>query len=304
MQKHSSQIFTTPLFLLCLSLLICNDWIWKAQFGNEWTGKISDFAGLAVFPLFWAAFFPRFKKHTFVLTAIVFIWWKSPYCQFFIEAWNSVVFFPLARVADYTDLWALLVLPFAYHYQGESLCFRPSFSLPHFAAKPLTFFIVGVSSFAFVATSIPPSTKQMEIVYDESYLFPFSKEELQNRIFNLYQKYDIGAHLELPETTRYGSHIEMERNEFIEKHLKDTTYLDFRTSKPLFPLMLPDIDTHIVQVVVGGNSVSSTLDLIFLAEYGNGFAAKKEYSAEKMNRFHKKLLKKFEKKVVRKLRKE
>ena len=38
-----------------LILWILNDHLLKAQFGNVWTGKLSDIAGLVVFPLFMLA---------------------------------------------------------------------------------------------------------------------------------------------------------------------------------------------------------------------------------------------------------
>ncbi len=40
-----------PVPLLAVALLLLNDHVWKAAYGNWWTGKISDFAGLAFFPL-------------------------------------------------------------------------------------------------------------------------------------------------------------------------------------------------------------------------------------------------------------
>lgn len=299
MQKNPLHVFTSPLFLVCLLLLICNDWIWKAEYGNFWTGKISDFAGLAIFPLFWGAFFPRFKKHIFILTAIVFIWWKSPYSQFFIEEWNSLGIFSLTRVVDYSDLWALLVLPFAYRYRGRSLLNQFPFSVPKMAVKPLTFFIIGLSSLAFIATSMPVDTKQMEIVYNKNYEFDYSKEELQNRIFDLYQHYRISVRDALPETTRYGNftYIDKEKEDFIHTFLQDTTYLQFNTSKLIPILMLPDTDSHVVQVILEGNDEKSSMNLVFLADYRSPPVNKsKEF-------YSKKLLKKFEKRVVKKLRK-
>ncbi|MEE2786536.1 MAG: hypothetical protein VX589_04290 [Myxococcota bacterium] len=40
-----------PLIVGLLLLWALNDHVFKAYFANQWTGKISDFAGLAVFPL-------------------------------------------------------------------------------------------------------------------------------------------------------------------------------------------------------------------------------------------------------------
>jgi len=41
-----------PLPLLAIAVLCLNDHVLKARFGTVWTGKLSDFAGLAYFPLF------------------------------------------------------------------------------------------------------------------------------------------------------------------------------------------------------------------------------------------------------------
>ena len=40
-----------PLVLLMLALWLLNDHVFKAMFGNAFTGKLSDIAGLVVFPL-------------------------------------------------------------------------------------------------------------------------------------------------------------------------------------------------------------------------------------------------------------
>ncbi len=293
--KQEYRIFNSPLFLIGLCLLLANDWIWKTQFHNEWTGKISDFAGLFVFPLFWVAFFPRFKKHIFVLTAIVFTWWKSVYSQAFIEGWNTLVFFEVNRVVDYSDLWALLVLPFAY-------CFNPSyqfFEKSVLTQKRWNTVMIILCSFAFMATSVSPKSKEMEIVYDEIYHFEFSKEDLQGRIFNLYQDYHIGAYLESPKMTRYSNNEALSKEDFVQKYLqKDTTYLSFNTTYFMPILMLPDWNEHVVKVIIEGDEQESTLQLLFLEEYRSTPMNKKK------ERYSKKKLRKFERKVIKKLKNE
>ncbi|MFK7906492.1 MAG: hypothetical protein AB8B69_15280 [Chitinophagales bacterium] len=291
--KQEHRIFTSPLFLIGLCLLLANDWIWKAQFHNELTGKLSDFAGLFIFPLFWAAFFPRFKKHIFVLTALVFIWWKSPYSQFFIEGWNVLVFFEVSRVVDYSDLWALLVLPFAYYFRPQSSFFEKKL----LATRQWNTVVIALCSFGFMATSLAPKPKQMEIAYDETYHFDFPKEDLQGRIFDLYQDYSIGTYLKPPERIQYSDHEDLEEKEFIQKYLRDTSYLEFNTTYLVPLLMLPDRNIHVVKVIIEGDEQKSTLQLLFLEEYRSASMHKKK------ERYSKKLLRKFEKKVVKKLQK-
>lgn len=40
-----------PAAILAIAVLVLNDHVLKARFGGWWTGKLSDLAGLAVFPL-------------------------------------------------------------------------------------------------------------------------------------------------------------------------------------------------------------------------------------------------------------
>ncbi len=40
-----------PAAILSIAVLVLNDHVLKARFGGWWTGKLSDLAGLAVFPL-------------------------------------------------------------------------------------------------------------------------------------------------------------------------------------------------------------------------------------------------------------
>jgi hypothetical protein len=47
----STHAVLQPLALTALALLILNDHVFKPAYGGWWTGKLSDVAGLAVFPL-------------------------------------------------------------------------------------------------------------------------------------------------------------------------------------------------------------------------------------------------------------
>ncbi|HET9387656.1 MAG TPA: hypothetical protein VFO67_21150 [Gemmatimonadales bacterium] len=91
-------------------LLVVNDWILKAAYGNWWTGKLSDFAGLYAFPLLWSAFLPGRRAIIFALTGAGFLFWKSPLSDPAIAAWNALGLWPVRRVIDYTDWIALLAL--------------------------------------------------------------------------------------------------------------------------------------------------------------------------------------------------
>ena len=152
------EILKSPPFLIALFLLLLNDFALKAAFHNWLTGKLSDFAGLFVFVLFWTAFFPRYKKQLFFATALSFVIWKSPLSMPFIEFWNNN-FYKIDRVIDYSDLIALTILPFAYYYsENKQIRIRRDFQ---------TAVICVVSLFAFCATS----KKGVITHYDDTYIF-------------------------------------------------------------------------------------------------------------------------------------
>ena len=51
----ASRALLHPAALAAIALLVLNDHLFKHRFGGWWTGKLSDVAGLAVFPLLLAA---------------------------------------------------------------------------------------------------------------------------------------------------------------------------------------------------------------------------------------------------------
>ncbi|NJM53048.1 MAG: hypothetical protein HC846_06415 [Blastocatellia bacterium] len=85
-----------------------------------------------------------------VFTAIFFAFWKSPFSQGVIDFWNSFDLLIIWRVVDYTDLFALFILPLAYLY-SQNFQFKKTHYFPF---KPITAnFTILLSLFAFVATS-------------------------------------------------------------------------------------------------------------------------------------------------------
>lgn len=51
MQHSASRALLHPIAIGAIAVLVLNDHVLKARFGGWWTGKLSDVAGLAVFPL-------------------------------------------------------------------------------------------------------------------------------------------------------------------------------------------------------------------------------------------------------------
>lgn len=109
-----------PLFLLCLFLLLLNDFYLKPVFANGLTGKLSDFAGLIIFPVFIACLLPASRKWIALVSGILFLIWKTPLVTPLIEWFNGFMPFAIHRVIDYSDYWALLVLPVAHRMLNEA----------------------------------------------------------------------------------------------------------------------------------------------------------------------------------------
>jgi hypothetical protein len=175
MQDESSSILASPGFVAALLLLLLNDFFLKPFLHNSFTGKLSDFAGLFLFPLFWVSFFPRFRLWIYLTTAGLFILWKSAASTILINSWNSLNLFPIDRTVDYGDLISLAILPVSYVYGLRRVGLRMSRAWP--AAIAL------VSVFAFAATSFSHKTS-----YQKDYYFAMPKHELLQRMSSVAQK--------------------------------------------------------------------------------------------------------------------
>ena len=172
MNERNLQLLVSPGFVVGLSVLLLNDFVFKQQFHNGFTGKLSDFAGLFIFPLFWTALFPRLKFSIYLVTAILFVFWKSVYSQPLIESWNDLPFFSIARTVDYSDLFSLVCLSLSFVYSKRASLI-PSL-------HPVMYLFAVISLFAFTATSYSKKTS-----YGNGYQFHSSKTELIERMRHL-----------------------------------------------------------------------------------------------------------------------
>lgn len=184
------RLLSSPGFLTGLALLLANDWLFKPVFHNALTGKLSDFAGLFIFPLFWTALFPRRKTLIFSATAVFFVFWKMPLSQSWLDVWKNTGLWPLARVADAGDLWALCVLPMSWLYSRRA---KPTV-LP--APLPLA-----VAVFAFAATSFYTVE-----TYNKQYVLDFSKNTLRERLLrdSVWADFATQFTAQNPDTLRIG----------------------------------------------------------------------------------------------------
>lgn len=144
---RKTDILKDPLFISGLLLLILNDHALKALLHNQLTGKLSDFAGLFIFPAFWSYFFPKYRKGIYILTGLFFTFWKSELATSFITALNSISI-AVSRVVDHTDLIALYVLPVSYYYFLKNHSY-------HLSKSVSVYLISAISFIAFCATSAP-----------------------------------------------------------------------------------------------------------------------------------------------------
>lgn len=133
-------------YLAALLVLLINDHFLKNAYGGALTGKLSDFAGLFALAVFAGAMAPRQARAICCAIAVLFAIWKSPLSQPAIDGWNAVFALQIDRVVDFSDLAALVVLPFAAGMAGAA----------RRAASPrlATLLIALVSFFAFSATSV------------------------------------------------------------------------------------------------------------------------------------------------------
>lgn len=160
-------------FNLALILLIVNDFFLKSYYPGWLTGKLSDFTGLFVFALFWIALFPVHRFKISVLTALLFVAWKTPISSSFILVWNQFSPLRIGRTVDYWDLVALTVLPlalFIVHRSLKTIKISPVWSLM-------------ISAFAFGATSY-----EEEFDFKKNYPFEMSKLKLVQSINQLTSK--------------------------------------------------------------------------------------------------------------------
>lgn len=97
-------------------------------------------------------YFPRVKQHSVWISALLFIFWKSPFSQPLIDVYNEYSFIQTSRIVDLTDLFVLLLLPIPFFLikRIDRLLFLQ-------LNKPTPVLILLPTVLALVATSPPPS---------------------------------------------------------------------------------------------------------------------------------------------------
>ncbi len=162
---------TSNWFILGLIVLLFNDFYLKYAFPSVLTGKLSDFAGLFIFPFFVSVFIPR-PKVIYIFTGMFFIFWKMELSQSFINYISQLTNLGFFRTVDPTDLIALTFLPISYKYlQSRKIT-------THQNSIVFSTFISLISIFSFCATSLPRQVFKVNIKVDKSFELPLSKENV------------------------------------------------------------------------------------------------------------------------------
>ncbi len=191
---HRFDLLLNPIFLTNLIVLILNDLVFKAQFSNFLTGKLSDICGLFVFPFFLSTINIKYTKCFYIFSCIIFTFWKLPISQQLIYTMNQTGI-SLSRTIDYTDFVALLILPISFRY----FTFQTN-KIANTKIHTLTILIVSVISiFSFCFTTLGETLinvnietnkefyiKQRKIIFFKKLTaaHPYSQMDSQNLLNN------------------------------------------------------------------------------------------------------------------------
>lgn len=210
-------LFTRPGFLIGLLLLLVNDFYFKYAYPSFVTGKLSDFAGLFVFPYFFSVFMEKQTKIIYISTALFFIYWKLEISQAFIDNINSLFNSSFHRSVDSTDLIALLILPISHRY------FKQEFTIPKKGNLVIHLVIIVISAFSFVATSKARSNPQFELDLssEKEFIVPYGKEEIsRKKPYLVYDESNVSYDFLTIDGTSAVLDIEIEVKEYDKKNTK------------------------------------------------------------------------------------
>ena len=160
MKPSLRQTVTTWPFLLALATLLANDFCFKRAWPGLVTGKLSDFAGIAIVSLLLFAAFPGRRRVASIGIVIGFAWWKSPLSQPAIDALNAWLPVAIGRTVDDTDLVAFIVMPACAVVAARACEFAmPGVRLRRWLAPPA----IALTAFALMATSTPAIMQSYQV---------------------------------------------------------------------------------------------------------------------------------------------
>lgn len=229
--KLNIRYILSPLFVLCLALLLVNDFFLKAEFSNWFTGKLSDFSGIIVLMLFLNFLNDKRKNWNLAITVLFFAFWKSPFSQGIIDGWNGLDLYPIARVVDYTDLIALIPLPLV-----QRLSFSP-IQLPH--PRFVAGCIAVLTVFAMCSTSRVP---RYMMYPDSTQSFYFKSDKSESEFMKA-----------------------MERWEGLKFVRRDTLYMGMEYRR--IPVLFFQKDTSVMESYLRANQQEPHVDSCYIAFY-------------------------------------
>ncbi|HET6362197.1 MAG TPA: hypothetical protein VFH11_09070 [Gemmatimonadota bacterium] len=197
--NETGRPLTSPVYLSALTLLVANDWLLKSALHNGLTGKLSDLAGLFAVTWLGVVVLPRWRWLLSGTVAIAFVYWKSPYSDALIAAWNGLNLFPIGRVVDFSDCVALAMVPVAHVHASR---------IRETVRRPITrCAVIAISLLAFTGTSLAPEEHE----YNRTYSFSIPSGELRRRLIAaaLYCRESSPMGILAPEELHIGVPTEM-----------------------------------------------------------------------------------------------
>jgi hypothetical protein len=150
--NRNKNLIANYIFVFGIIVLFLNDQIFKFQYSNFITGKLSDVCGIIIFPMLLSYFFPKLRENSIFIAAAIFAFWKSEYSQGLINLYNQYSFIETSRIVDYSDLFVFLLLPIPYYLIKNDKILE-KIKLERINPKLILF----PSIFIFLAESPPPS---------------------------------------------------------------------------------------------------------------------------------------------------
>lgn len=118
--NRDKNLIVNYIFVFGILLLFLNDQIFKFQYSNFVTGKLSDICGIIIFPMLITYVFPKLRENSIFVAAAIFAFWKSEYSQGLINLYNEYSFIKTSRIIDYSDLFVFILLPIPYYLIKKS----------------------------------------------------------------------------------------------------------------------------------------------------------------------------------------
>ncbi len=178
-ENQNKALIFNPYFGIGLVALIINDAFLKWTYNNTFTGKLSDFAGLFISPMFLAFLFPRVRKASCFLIGLLFLYWKSSLSTPLINMLNSNLIIEFNRVIDYGDYVALCILPFSHYLINRYEDNQTKRQISPFLLN----MTLGVVFTTFTATTVVRyQVPEGNVMIDKRYSIKLQKDTILNRI--------------------------------------------------------------------------------------------------------------------------